>query len=239
MQKTDLVRLLNGRRSPDVNPLNWINFKLQGGPFTITKLDVIKTMESFISEETQLLYNYNINKSIWYNNTPVYVLSFKPVTELKDQTLYEGELYVHRETFAIVHAEFYLSKTGLKNAENVLIRKKPKGVKARPIYVNYTVNYQFVNEKWNLANAQASVKFKIRSRGDKLNSDFHSISDLLITDIHSTDLKRFDRDESFGQRDIFVEIIDGYDPVFWENYNIIKPNEELQNAIKNHFENRN
>lgn len=237
--KNDLVRLIKGRRSPDLKPLNWINFKLQGGPFTITKLDIIKTMESFINEETQFLYNYSVSRVIWYNNEPVYVLKFKPVTELKDQMLYEGELYVHRETFAVIHAEFHLSKTGLKNAADVLIRKKPRGVKARPIYVNYTVNYQFVNDKWNLSNAQASVKFKIRNKSDKLNSEFHSISDLLITNIQPSDVMRFDRDETIGQRDIFVEIINGYDPEFWENYNIIKPNEQLQNAIKNQFVTRN
>ena len=234
--KSDLVRLIKGRRSSDVKPLNWINFKLQGGPFTITKLDVLKTMESFINEEMQHLYLYNISKVIWYNDNPVYVLNFRPVTELPDQTLYVGEMYVHRETFAILHVDFHLSKTGLKNAESVLIQRKPTGVKANPTYVNYIINYQHSNNKWYLANAQASVKFKIRSKKDKLNSEFHSISDLLVTDISPTDLKRFDRNESLGQRDIFVEIINEYDPKFWENYNIIKPNEELQNAIKNHFE---
>src|SRR5690606_7266969 len=48
--RTDLVRLLKGRQSADVQPFKWMNFKLQGGPFTITQLDVIKTMESFIDE---------------------------------------------------------------------------------------------------------------------------------------------------------------------------------------------
>ncbi len=234
--RSDLVRLVMGRRSPDVKPFNWLNFKLQGGPFTITKLDVIKTMESFINKETQNLYSYNISKVISYKNKPVYVLAFKPVSELPDQTLYVGEMYVDRETFAVVHVDFHLSKTGLKNAENVLIRKKPKGVKARATYVNYTVNYQFLEDKWCLENAQASVKFKIRSRRNKINSEYQSVSDLLVTNIQPTDLKRFSRDESIGQRDIFVEMINGYDPEFWENYNIIKPNEELQNAIKNHFE---
>jgi hypothetical protein len=234
--KSDLVRLVKGRRSPDVKPFNWINFKLQGGPFTITMLDVVKTMESFINNETQYLYIYNITKVIWYNNNPVYVLMFRPVSELPDQTLYVGEMYVDRETFAVVHVDFHLSRIGLKNAENLLIRKKPKGVKARPTYVNYKVNYQNLEGKWYLKNVQASVKFKIRSRRDKINSEYHSVSDLLVTNIQSTDLKRFSRDESIGQRDIFVEMINEYDPKFWENYNIIKPNEELQNAIKNHFE---
>lgn len=234
--KSDLVKLIKGRRSNDVKPFNWLNFKLQGGPFTITKLDVVKTMESFIGEKTQHLYSYNISKVILYNDIPVYVLTFRPVSELPDQTLYIGEMYVSRENFAIIHVDFHLSKTGLKNAENVLIRKKPKGVKARPTYVNYKLNYQFLQGRWYLKNAQASVKFKIRSRRDKINSEFHSISDLLVTNIQKTDLKRFSRDESFSQRDIFVEMINEYDPEFWENYNIIKPDEELQNAIKNHFE---
>lgn len=234
--KTDVVKLVKGRRSTDVKPINWINLKLQGGPFTITKLDVIKTLENFIDEKTQHLYQYNISKTIRYNNSPVYVLKFKPVTEFPDQTLYSGEMYVHRETFAVVHVQFYLSKTGLKHAENVLIRKKPQGVKARPTQLNYNVNYQYIDGKWHISNAQVSMKFKIRSRKDNINSEYQSISELLITKISPTDLKRFTRDESIGERDIFVEMINEYDPKFWENYNIIKPNEELEKAIKNQFE---
>jgi hypothetical protein len=105
-------------------------------------------------------------------------------------------------------------------------------VKAKPTYTNYEINYQQYLDKWHLANVKASVKFKVRSRNDKINSEYHSVSELLITDIQNTELKKFDRDESFTQRDIFVEMISNYDPDFWENYNIIKPDEDLQNAFK-------
>lgn len=229
--KSDLVRIIKGRRSPDVKPFQWLNFKLQGGPFTITKLDVVKTVESFIDKEYQNSYIYNISKVIRYNENPVYILEFKPVAEFNELG-FVGEIYVHRETFAIVHVDFHFNKSGLKKAESVMIKKKPKGVKAKPIYTNYEVNYQQYLEKWHLANVKASVKFKVRSKNDKINSEYHSISDLLITDIQDTDLKKFDRDESFTQRDIFVEMINNYDPDFWENYNIIKPDEDLQNAFK-------
>lgn len=230
--RSDVVRLLKGRRSPDVKPFQWLNFKLQGGPFTITQLDAIKTMGNFLDEEFESYYSYNISKMIWYNDNPVYVLEFKPISELFEDG-YVGEMYVHRETFAVVHINYYLNKTGLKNAENVLVRKKPKGVKAKPSYVNYSVSYQQFEGKWHLSNAQAKVKFKIRSKRDKINSEFTSVSDLLITDIQSTDLKRFNRDELINLNDIFVEMIKEYDYKFWENYNIIKPDEELQNAFKN------
>ena len=79
---------------------------------------------------------------------------------------------------------------------------------------------------------KASVKFRIRSKRDRINSEFHSVSDLLITNIQATDLKRFNRDERFSRYDIFVEVLGAYDEKFWENYNIIKPNESLRNAFK-------
>ena len=229
--RNDVVRLLKGRRSPDVQPFKWLNFKLQGGPFTITKLDAVKTMEAFLDQKYQFLYSYNISKVIWYNENPVYVLNFKPLSDSAEEG-FAGEIYVHRETFAIVHVDFHLTKNGLKRAENILVKKKPKGVKAKPTYVHYSVSYQNINGKWQLANAQASVKFKVKSKRDRLNSEYHSVSDLLITDIHHTEQKRFAREESLDQRDIFVEMIGEYDPLFWENYNIIQPGEDLRNAFK-------
>lgn len=234
--RNDLVRLLKGRRSPDVKPIQWLNFKLQGGPFTITKLDVVKTVENFIDERFEQLYSYNISKVIWYNENPVYVLTFKPVSDAFEHG-YVGEIFVHRESFAIVHINFHLNKSGLRNAEDILIKKKPKGVKAKPTYVHYYVSYQPFDGKWHLANAQASVRFRIRSKRDKLNSEYKSVSELLVTDIKSTELKKFNREESISQRDIFVEMINDYDHKFWENYNIIKPDEELQNAFKNQSQN--
>ena len=229
--RNDLVRVIKGRRSPDVKPFQWLNFKLQGGPFTITRLDIVKTVESFIHEEYQNSYDYNISRVIWYNENPVYILEFKPIAEFDDLG-FVGEIYVHRETFAIIHVNFRYNKSGLNNAESVMIKRKPKGVKAKPTYTNYEINYQQYLDKWHLANVKASVKFKVRSRNDKINSEYHSVSELLITDIQNTELKKFDRDESFTQRDIFVEMISNYDPDFWENYNIIKPDEDLQNAFK-------
>ncbi len=229
--RTDVIRLIKGRKSPDVQPIQWINFKLQGGPFSITKLDVVKTTERFIDKDFEELHEYRISKVVWYKNHPVYVLEFEPVSEM-GYPAFEGEMYVHRETFAIVHAKFRLTRDGLKEAKNTMIRKKPRGVKAKPTYVQYTVKYQQFQGKWHLATAQASIKFKIRSKSDKINSEFHSVSELLITDIQPTELKRFTRDESLSHRDVFVEMINNYDQQFWENYNIIKPNEDLRKAFK-------
>ncbi len=229
--RSDLVRLVKGRKSPDVQPFRWLNFKLQGGPFTIIQLDVMKTMESFISKSYQDQYKYEITKVIWYNEEPVYVVGFAPVSEDVFPG-FIGEMYVHRESFAVVHAEFRFNKSSMNEATSLMIRKKPQGVKARPSYVQYQVNYQQYQGKWHLSTVRASVKFKIRSKRDKINSEFHSISDLLVTNMQPTELKRFPNDERFGRNDVFVELLGSFDEKFWENYNIIKPDEDLRKAFK-------
>lgn len=228
--RNDLARLVKGRQSPDVQPFEWVNFKLQGGPFTITHLDVVKVMETFIDLNYQHQYEYKITRVIWYNNIPVYVLEFKPVSDNYFHG-FVGELFVHRETFAIIHARYGFNRSGLKKATPVLVKRTPPGVKVRPVFVEYQVSYQEYQGKWQLTAAHADLKFKVRSRRDNINSEFHSVSELLITKIHPTDLKRFPRDESFSHRDIFAEMIHNYDLDFWENYNIIKPDEDLRNAI--------
>ncbi len=229
--RTDLVRILKGRKSPDVQPLRWLNFKLQGGPFTINQLDVVKNMESFLDNEYRTQYEYEIKKVIWYNEEPVYVVGFSPVFDFFPG--FSGEMYVHRESYAVVHANFRFSKYSLKEATDLMIRKKPRGVKARPSYVEYQVNYQKYQGKWHLSTVRSSVKFRIRSTRNKLNSEFHSISDLLITNIQPTELRRFPSEERFRQNDVFVEQLGKFDEKFWENYNIIKPDEDLRKAFKN------
>jgi len=234
--RQDQIRYLKGRKSPDVqSSFQLVDFKMQGGPYYITKLDVIKTMDSFIDKEFREYYSYRVENVIDYVNRPTYVVHFEPDGKF-DYLTYEGELYIDRETFALVHAEFSLSRSGKKSARRSLIKKKPRGFNVRPIDLDYTVTYKRHHDKWYLNSAQTSVKFHVKSRQDKINSVFHSVSDLLITNYRETNLRRFKRDESFDSSLIFSEIITSYDEDFWGNYNVIKPSEDLRNALKKHPE---
>lgn len=230
--REDKVRLIKARKSPDVRPFHWVNFKLQGGPFTITKLDAVKVMETFIDAEFQHLYRYSLDDVIWFREHPVYVVSFRPLKGIA-YPLFKGEMYIDRESFALVHARYSLDNYGLSNAEETLIRKKPRGFKVKPLHVDYQVDYQEHNRKWYLHSARAVVAFRVRSREDRVNSVFESVSEMLVTDIRETDLKRFPGKELFTINDIFDEMTLEYDEGFWGSYNIIKPGEDLQNAIKN------
>ena len=120
----------------------------------------------------------------------------------------------------------------MKYARESLIRKKPRGFKVRPLDLDYQVNYALSQGRWHLSTAQTSVRFRVRSRNDKVNSVFHSVSDLLVTSHESTSLRRFVKDETFQSTDIFTETIIDYDEEFWGNFNVIQPDDDLRKAIK-------
>ena len=231
VHKEDRVRFLKGRKSREVLPFQWVDFKMQGGPYYITKLDVIKTMDSFLDPEYRNLYDYQTEQLIEYLDRPVYIIRFFPIEKM-DFLSYEGKLFIDKETHALVHAQFELSRDGKKVARKSLVRKKPKQFRVRPIDLKYRVSYKKANGKWHLNTAKTSVKFRVRSKRDKINSVFHSVSDLLITDHERTEIRRFVREESLRSSDIFTDIIRDYDPEFWDQFNVIKPNEDLRKALE-------
>lgn len=231
----DKVKYLKGRKSLNVKPFKFVDFKIQGGPYYITKLDVVKTLDSFLDPEFREFYKYSLDQIVELNNRDTYVIRFKQ-KEKVDYPCYQGKLYVDMSSFALVHAEFELSRSGLKFAHESLIRKKPKDFFVRPVQVNYQVSYRRVDGKWHLSNAQASINFRVKSKKDKINSIFHSTSELLITDFKSDDGTNFRRNELFSSKDIFTEIITDYDETFWGDYNTIKPSEALRNALKKYYQ---
>ena len=229
--KADKVRLLKNRQSTNESAFQWVKFKLQGGPKTITQLDLVKTMESFLDPEFRGYYNFKISKILWHLNRPVYIIEFKPVKGF-GLLFYEGEMYVDRETYVVMHINFRMGKSSLRSADKSLIKKKPTGYKVRTQSLEYHVDYTQSRYKWCLSSARASAVFKIRGKKERLNSTFHSVSEILVTDIEKSQIKRFPKGQLFSINDIFTDEIKEYDEKFWGNFNIIKPNADLREALK-------
>ena len=229
--REDMVRLLKNRQSTNKNTFQWVNFKLQGGPKTITQLDLVKTMESFLDPEYRQYYDFSLSKILWHLGRPVYVIEFKPVKGY-GLLFYEGEIYVDRETYVVMHINFRMGKQCLKTADKSLIKKKPKGYKVKTQSLEYHVEYTQSKYKWCMSSARASAIFRIRGKKEKLNSTFHSVSEILVTDIEKSQIKRFPKGQVFTINDVFTDNIKEYDETFWGNFNIIKPNADLREALK-------
>ncbi len=230
----DRVKVVKGRKSHNVEAFQFVDFKIQGGPFYITQLDAVNTLESFLNPELRDSHKYLLDEIVELDDRKTYVIQFKPKEKVSFLS-YQGKLFVDMSTLALVRAEFSLTRSGLKVANQSLIKKKPKDLYVRPLDADYFVSYRRANNQWHLSSAQAAINFKVKSKTERVNSIFGSVSDLLITDFKPGENTHFKRDEVFSSKDIFTETISSYDDGFWGDYNTITPSDELREALQEYY----
>jgi hypothetical protein len=232
INRDDLVRFIKGRKSSEVQPFDEIRFRLKGGPYYITRLDVVKNNESFINPDFIQLYEYRFQQKTLLDGRETAVITFKPVYNLRE-LLYEGTLFFDIETWALSRAEFNYTRQGLKEARNLMIEKEPRDYRAVPSQLSYTVQYKLFEGKWHFFTAQSAMQINLLNREKKQKTKFFSISEILTTNIEKGDFQFFGRKDIFRSNEFFTEKITNYDSDFWKNYNVIQPEDELEKALRN------
>jgi hypothetical protein len=113
-----------------------------------------------------------------------------------------------------------------------LVKKQPHKFQVKPVSTEYQVYYRFINGKWYLAYMRGELITRAKSTKLFFNSTFTSVSEMVITEIDTTNKMRFKRKEIAKPNDILVDNVSNSDENFWSNYVIIQPEQSLQLAIK-------
>lgn len=239
--RNDQIKIIKGRKGSNVKSQEYINYIVQGGLYNNFKLDIVKYGVSFLDKDNFSFYDYKLEKISRYKGVPVYVIRF----DQKDLhfPLYKGRIYIDKESYAIVKAEFSLSPKGIGYAKDMYIVRSPVNLKTKPLYANYFVNYRKINNKWNLDHVRSEVSLFIKrsrrkKRRNKISSIFTSISEFVITNKDTVDVYRFKNNEISKSNDILVKQISETDEDFWGKENIILPDEPLLETIVNLNKNR-
>jgi len=160
------------------------------------------------------------------------VIEFTQKREIED-AFYEGRLYIDVNTLAIKKAEFSISPVGLPFADGYLVKRKPADTKVKTVSALYSVDFRDINGRWTLNHVRYEVKFKVDKKGHLFNKTYTSTVDLAITDKDTVNVTRFKLSESLKPNQIFTDHVSAYyDEDFWGTYNIIKPEEPIEEAIK-------
>lgn len=230
--EADRVKVYKGRKSQDVKRMDTIMFKLQGGHQAVILLDLAKNPETFMTEQYFNEYEFKPVSITNIEGRETYVIEFMQ-RESVQEALYEGKLYLDLNTLAVRRAEFAISQHGLPFADKYLVKKKPAGTDVKTVGASYMVNYREQDGKWVLNHARYEVKFRVIKRGKFFNKIYTSSADLAITDIETKNVERFRANEMLKPNQVFVDHVDNYyDEEFWGNYNIIKPEESLEDAVE-------
>ncbi len=228
----DRVRFLKGRKSNFHQVFSDVSFKIQGGPWYITSLDIVRNFETFLDPKFENLYRYQFEQPEMFNGRITWVIRFSRKEEVEFPCYY-GKILIDAESYALVSAEFALDKKSLKLNGESFIRKEPFGITTRPEGAEYSVSYRMIDGRWQFYAARTDVLFKVKHKKGNIKTEYRSVSDVLVTQQYPFPSHiRFGPDGLFRADDIFSDISGPYDPDFWGNYNVIKPDEDLGNALR-------
>jgi hypothetical protein len=228
----DRVKIYKGRKGQDLKKMDTVTFKFQGGPKTTFILDVVKNPETLLSAEYMDYYDYKLTGVTTFNDKNCYVIEFDQKLDV-DNPLFKGVIYIDIDNLAIAGLQFRLSDLGLEKATELLVKKKPAGMKIETVAANYLVNYGVWRDKWYLNYVRSELRFKCKWAKRLFNSNYTIMAEMAVTDIDTTNLTKFKFSESTKMTDVFSDQVSAFfDQNYWGDYNFIKPDENIQIAIE-------
>ena len=230
----DQARIYIGRKATDISPRDTVLLKFQGGISDALMLDIAKNPEIVFGTDAAE-YNFHIDGLININNKPHYIISFLPHAGLND-ILFRGTIYLDAATLAFARMEFNMNVEDRKDAANIFIRRKPSKMRVEVNNAQYVVNYMENNGKWFFSYSATEVSFRVRwtNRFFGLFATNYIIgSEIAVTDRYNDNVIKFPRDERIRSTDVIAEKVESFlDPGFWGEYNVIEPDQQINDAIK-------
>jgi len=228
----DGARIYKGRKGADVEKMDTILFKLQGGTVSVLELDIAKNTEAILTLDAMKYYDYSLSSVIEIDNRPHYVIDFlqKPSVDIP---LFMGSLFIDMESSAITEAEFGFNLSDKAAVSSIFIRKKPFGMEVTPEVATYRTKYREQNGKWYFYYSRAEVKFKVNWKKKLFNTFYTTMSEMAVTDRTDQEVIKFAGKEKLRYTDIFSEKVSAFtDPDFWGDYSVIEPDQSIESAIR-------
>lgn len=226
----DRVQVLKGRKLLSQKANDTLAVKLLGGPNLSIYMDVVKNTDLILDKSTLSDYRFKMEESTIIDNRSHYVISFQPQA-IRPYPLHYGKLYIDKESLAFSRAEFSLSMDDRNKATEAILRKKPFGLRFKPLEVSFLVTYKQRNGLSYLSYIRNEVRFKCDWKRKLFSTNYTIQSEMVITDGKEQETgipykMSFKQNQSLSDK-----VSDFMDEDFWGSYNIIEPTESLETAV--------
>lgn len=227
----DRVQIEKGRRLVSQRRGDTLAVKVVGGPAIPVVLDVVKNEDFLFHPEELDYYDFNLEPMTSIDERQQFVVSFKPRV-IAEYPLFNGKVYIDRETNAFSKAEFSLDMSDKDKATRAILRKKPRGLRFNPLEVDFVVSYKWSDGQSYLNYISAKTRFKCDWKRRLFSAGYTVYSELVMVDRDDNPSAGIARRDAFNEEDVFSDMVDNFnDPDFWKDYNIIEPTESLEKAV--------
>ena len=226
----DQVKLIKKRRIVNRQEIDTIFPKMKSGVNSCLILDIVKELPEFLEPDKNSSYLYAHTGMTVVDGRLVDVIFFKQ-KDYVEEPLYTGELFIEAESKALVEVRFEINPRLIRRATNMFVDRKTAGLKIDLLEAKYLVSYKPINGKYYVNHIRGDISLKVKRKRRLFGMPLHFWFEMVTCKIDTEQIQPFPRNERLPANRIFAETKHGYDRHFWENFNIILPEEELKAAI--------
>lgn len=229
-EHADQVKMLKSRKIQNENLRDTVYLKLKAGVLTALQLDIVKCVPGFLDLAPPVEYNYTYSDLISYSSKDAYAITFVQKENLK-KALYSGTLYVEKESFAILGADFEINPDFLDIAAENLVLRKSRRLKVKLDKINYSVSYMPYNGRYYLKHARCDIQLKTRLRNHLSSDNFNTFLELATCNIDTAAVEKFPRQDIIKPNVVFSDQPFRVNDDFWGDLNVIAPEAKLTEAL--------
>lgn len=235
--KTDQVRLYKGRRSADYSRVDTLIMQYQGGVSTALMLDFSKHYDNVFwnTDSIATYYTLKLDGVTRVQDRDQFVVSFDQIAPVLNRwdMLFRGTVWIDAQSYAISRVEFARNVEQYPLAYAEFVLKLPPSYRVKMLGAIYVMDYIFDGAKWNYNYSKASIEMKIVAPKRKFSATYGVVSEMVVTDRKDSTAVKFARTERLSPRDMaFDRVVDYMDEQFWEDFNVIEPEQSLETAVK-------
>lgn len=228
----DQIKVYKSRKIENINRSDTLAIRLKAGLSTCLDLDGAKNIFDFITSEGMVEYTYRMTDIVSYDDEAAYAIEFEQ-RESVDLPLYKGTIYINTVDYGILNAEFEINPLLIHKMKDTFISTSTRGFNTWPVSVRYSVSYRKINERYFLSHVRGDLVFASKQKKKLFNTQFRVFFELAITETELRNVNRFGREELAPIHSIFSRTISDYDPLFWENQDFLRPEDNLLQSLKN------
>lgn len=229
-ENSDQVKLLKSRKIKNENPADTVFVKLKAGVLSALQLDIVKCVPGFLDQSEPVEYTYTYSDLVSYNSADAYAITFVQNKGI-ERALFAGTVYVEKDTYAILGADFEINPAYIDLAAEDLVLKKSRKLKVKFEKISYTISYKSFNGIYYLNHARCDIKLKTRYRNKLKSDNFSTFLELAACSIDTVNVVKYPRQEVLKPNVVFTDASYSNDDAFWGNYNIIAPEAKLNEAL--------
>lgn len=228
----DRISIDKARRLISTRQSDTLGAKMQGGPVLPIYIDFVKNRTDLLNEEELLNYQLRMEIPTTFDNRPQIVIGFAP-SRRAPYALYEGKVYIDRETLSFTRLEFKLDLSDRILATQRMLISKPAGVKFKPKEMSFIVSYKTEDGITRLNYVRSVSRFTCDWKWRLFYSPYTVVGEMVVTDCLPPDqVHPIKGKQSFDNRSSLYDKVELFDTTdFWGKDNIIEPTESLENAI--------